>query len=73
MSMFKWDVVNPAPGEAVGPRQRLPWGKTVGVGAQHVVAMFGATFVFPIVMGGQRNGYLYAVTYTSLLRNSGRG
>src|SRR4029079_19481770 len=51
MSMFKWDVVNPAPGEAVGPRQRLPWGKTFGLGAQHVVAMFGATFVFPIVMG----------------------
>ncbi|MGB0099155.1 MAG: solute carrier family 23 protein [Nocardioides sp.] len=51
MSMFKWDVVDPAPGEAVGPRQRLPWGKTVGVGAQHVVAMFGATFVFPLVMG----------------------
>ncbi|WP_197025836.1 uracil-xanthine permease family protein [Nocardioides sp. URHA0020] len=51
MSMFKWDVVDPEPGEAVGPRQRLPWGKTVGVGAQHVVAMFGATFVFPIVMG----------------------
>ncbi len=51
MSMFKWDVINPAPGEAVGPRQRLPWGKTLGLGAQHVVAMFGATFVFPIVMG----------------------
>jgi uracil-xanthine permease len=51
MSMFKWDVIDPQPGEAVGPRQRLPWGKTVGVGAQHVVAMFGATFVFPIVMG----------------------
>jgi uracil-xanthine permease len=51
MSMFKWDVVDPEPGVAVGPRQRLPWGKTVGVGAQHVVAMFGATFVFPIVMG----------------------
>ncbi|WP_200945108.1 MULTISPECIES: uracil-xanthine permease family protein [unclassified Nocardioides] len=51
MSMFKWDVVDPQPGEPVGPRQRLPWGKTVGVGAQHVVAMFGATFVFPIVMG----------------------
>jgi uracil-xanthine permease len=51
MSMFKWDVLDPQPGEAVGPRQRLPWGKTVGVGAQHVVAMFGATFVFPIVMG----------------------
>ena len=51
MSMFKWDVVDPQPGQAVGPRQRLPWGKTVGVGAQHVVAMFGATFVFPLVMG----------------------
>ncbi|QZY30073.1 uracil-xanthine permease family protein [Nocardioides coralli] len=51
MSMFKWDVVDPAPGESVAPHQRLPWGKTVGLGAQHVVAMFGATFVFPIVMG----------------------
>jgi len=51
MSMFKWDVVEPAPGEPVAPGQRLPWGKTIGVGAQHVVAMFGATFVFPIVMG----------------------
>ena len=51
MSMFKWDEVDPAPGEAVGPLQRLSWGKTVGLGAQHVVAMFGATFVFPIVMG----------------------
>ena len=51
MSMFKWDVVDPAPGEAVAPHQRLPWGKTIGLGAQHVVAMFGATFVFPLVMG----------------------
>jgi uracil-xanthine permease len=50
-SMFKWDVVDPAPGESVGPRQRLSWGRTAGLGAQHVVAMFGATFVFPLVMG----------------------
>src|SRR6187431_873254 len=49
--MFKWEVVDPAPGEPVAPHQRLAWGKTVGIGAQHVVAMFGATFVFPIVMG----------------------
>ncbi|WP_344006250.1 uracil-xanthine permease family protein [Nocardioides lentus] len=55
MSMFTWDVVDPAPGEAVGPRQRLPWGKTIGLGAQHVVAMFGATFVFPLVMGLDAN------------------
>ncbi|MBO9520466.1 MAG: nitrate reductase [Nocardioidaceae bacterium] len=51
MSMFTWEVVEPAPGQPVGPRQRLPWGKTIGLGAQHVVAMFGATFVFPLVMG----------------------
>ena len=51
MSMFKWDVVDPAPGEAVAPHQRLSWSKTAGLGAQHVVAMFGATFVFPLVMG----------------------
>lgn len=55
MSMFKWDLVDPKPGEAVAPHQRLAWGKTVGLGAQHVVAMFGATFVFPIVMGLSAN------------------
>ena len=40
-----------APGEAVAPDERLSWGRTVGLGAQHVVAMFGATFVFPLIMG----------------------
>ncbi len=40
-----------APGEVVRPDERLSWGRTVGLGAQHVVAMFGATFVFPLVMG----------------------
>jgi uracil-xanthine permease len=40
-----------APGDVVGPDERLSWGRTVGLGAQHVVAMFGATFVFPIIMG----------------------
>jgi uracil-xanthine permease len=59
MSMFKWDVVygggTPPPGAAVGPRERLSWGRTAGLGAQHVVAMFGATFVFPLVMGLDAN------------------
>ncbi|MDN5851700.1 MAG: nitrate reductase [Actinomycetia bacterium] len=53
--MFSWKVVydgkTPPPGKAVGPGERLSWGRTIGLGAQHVVAMFGATFVFPIVMG----------------------
>src|ERR687889_2330356 len=50
-----WKVVydgkTPPPGEAVAPDERLSWGRTIGLGAQHVVAMFGATFVFPLIMG----------------------
>ena len=38
-------------GDVVAPDERLSWGKTIGLGAQHVVAMFGATFVFPLLMG----------------------
>ncbi len=45
------DGKNLAPGEVVAPDERLGWGRTVGLGAQHVVAMFGATFVFPLIMG----------------------
>ncbi len=45
------DGKTPPPGEVVRPDERLSWGRTVGLGAQHVVAMFGATFVFPIIMG----------------------
>ncbi|MFK0191686.1 uracil-xanthine permease family protein [Kitasatospora sp. NPDC090308] len=45
------DGREPRPGAAVRPDQRLSWPRTVGLGAQHVVAMFGATFVFPLVMG----------------------
>jgi uracil-xanthine permease len=41
----------PGPGEVVRPDERLSWGRTVGLGAQHVLAMFGATFVFPVLMG----------------------
>ena len=52
---FGWKVVydgkTPPPGAAVAPDERLSWGRTVGLGAQHVVAMFGATFVFPLIMG----------------------
>ncbi|HSO68277.1 MAG TPA: solute carrier family 23 protein, partial [Arachnia sp.] len=40
-----------APDAVVKPTERLSWGRTVGLGAQHVVAMFGATFVFPLLMG----------------------
>jgi uracil-xanthine permease len=39
------------PSDIVAPDERLSWGRTAGLGAQHVVAMFGATFVFPLLMG----------------------
>jgi uracil-xanthine permease len=52
---FGWklafDGKTPPPGAVVRPDERLSWGRTIGLGAQHVVAMFGATFVFPIIMG----------------------
>ncbi|MBE1875087.1 uracil-xanthine permease family protein [Myceligenerans pegani] len=40
-----------APGEAVAPGERLSWPRTVGIGLQHVVAMFGATFLVPVLTG----------------------
>src|SRR6476469_1105318 len=39
------------PDDVVAPDERLSWGRTGGLGAQHVVAMFAATFVFPLIMG----------------------
>ncbi|HNM96458.1 MAG TPA: solute carrier family 23 protein [Marmoricola sp.] len=35
----------------VGPTERLSWPRTIGFGAQHVVAMFGATFLVPVLTG----------------------
>ncbi|HST73637.1 MULTISPECIES: uracil-xanthine permease family protein [Kocuria] len=40
-----------APGQVVTARQRLSWPRTVSIGAQHVVAMFGATFLVPLLTG----------------------
>ncbi|MEU9117162.1 solute carrier family 23 protein [Streptomyces sp. NPDC048483] len=45
------DGRNPAPGAVVRPDERLSWPRTAGLGAQHVVAMFGASFVAPVLMG----------------------
>ena len=40
-----------APGDVVTPRERLAWPRTISIGAQHVVAMFGATFLVPLLTG----------------------
>nr|WP_217361437.1 solute carrier family 23 protein [Aeromicrobium stalagmiti] len=38
-------------GDIVRPGERLSWPLTVGFGGQHVVAMFGATFLVPLLTG----------------------
>ncbi len=67
-NMFRWTEVHggktPPPGESVGPHERMSWGRTIGIGAQHVVAMFGATFVFPVVMGLDPN---LAILFSGLM------
>ncbi|MFD6142747.1 uracil-xanthine permease family protein [Promicromonospora sp. NPDC060271] len=37
------------PGEVVAPDERLSWPRTIGIGLQHIVAMFGATFLVPVL------------------------
>ena len=55
MTMLGWKLVHggktPPTGEVVRPDERLSSVRMVGLGAQHIVAMFGATFVFPAIMG----------------------
>jgi len=52
---FGWklagDGKHVAAGEVIRPNERLSYGRMIGLGAQHVMAMFGATFVFPLIMG----------------------
>lgn len=45
------DGRNVAPGKVVRPEERLNWPATFAIGAQHVIAMFGATFLVPIITG----------------------
>ncbi|MBL8287793.1 MAG: pyrimidine utilization transport protein G [Rubrivivax sp.] len=54
-SMLSWREVRPAPGEVVAPDERLPWPQTAAMGVQHVIAMFGATVLAPILMGFDPN------------------
>jgi uracil-xanthine permease len=39
------------PGAVVGINERLSWPRTIGFGLQHIAAMFGATFLVPIITG----------------------
>lgn len=55
MSILGWTVHGDgkkiAPGAVVTPEERLSWGRTIGIGMQHVVAMFGATLLVPTLTG----------------------
>src|SRR5574343_709800 len=58
MGMFDWqeksaDVL--AAGGVIAPDERLPWPQTAAMGVQHVIAMFGATVLAPILMGFDPN------------------
>src|SRR6185436_812359 len=39
----------------IAPDERLPWPQSIAMGAQHVVAMFGATVLAPLLMGFDPN------------------
>src|SRR5947209_9173621 len=43
----------------IAPDERLPWGQTIFVGLQHVLAMFGATVLAPIIMGFDPNTAIF--------------
>jgi len=42
-------------GGVIAPDERLPWPQTAAMGVQHVIAMFGATVLAPILMGFDPN------------------
>ena len=55
MSLLSWKLhgngKSVKDGEVVKPDERLAWPLTIGVGIQHIAAMFGATFLVPIITG----------------------
>ncbi|MDO5691430.1 MAG: solute carrier family 23 protein [Pseudomonadota bacterium] len=58
MSLLSWQerpAAALADGGVIGPDERLPWPQTAAMGVQHVIAMFGATVLAPILMGFDPN------------------
>ena len=58
MGMFSWTERSSAvlqEGGVIAPDERLPWPQTAVMGVQHVIAMFGATVLAPILMGFDPN------------------
>src|ERR1700712_2199765 len=58
MGLFDWTEKSPAvlgQGGVIAPDERLPWPQTAAMGVQHVISMFGATALAPILMGFDPN------------------
>jgi putative pyrimidine permease RutG len=58
MGLLSWTQKSPttlADGGVIGPDERLPWPQTGVMGVQHLIAMFGATVLAPILMGFDPN------------------
>ncbi|WP_295546085.1 solute carrier family 23 protein [uncultured Pseudacidovorax sp.] len=55
MSLFQWREVAMTGNTVVAPDERLSWPQTGAMGVQHVIAMFGATVLAPILMGFNPN------------------
>ncbi|MDR6854418.1 solute carrier family 23 protein [Variovorax guangxiensis] len=51
----RWREVAAGHAAVVAPDERLPWPQTAAMGVQHVIAMFGATVLAPILMGFNPN------------------
>ncbi len=53
MALLSWKIhgngKSISSGEVVSPDERLSWPLTIGLGLQHIAAMFGATFLVPII------------------------
>ncbi|MDY2941371.1 MAG: solute carrier family 23 protein [Varibaculum sp.] len=54
-------------GEVVMPNERLTWARTTGIGMQHIVAMFGATFLVPLLTGFDPSTTLFFTGIGTLL------
>src|SRR5437763_12044858 len=46
-------------GGIIAPDERLPWGQSILVGLQHVLAMFGSTVLAPLLMGFDPNTAIF--------------
>jgi putative pyrimidine permease RutG len=58
MGLFDWTEKSAdglQAGGVVAPDERLPWPQTTVMGVQHVITMFGATVLAPILMGFDPN------------------